>query len=444
MLSGSAPADAVLPADAITSDLQWLRVTLGDTFGWASRETLRVPGAAQTLPVFEVDTSAAPMQAFFLRTGLGAPVCANAPSALIVQGPENLAVQINANGANITLGSTVILRTLPLDEAKIDTSKPAGQEDEIGGLLEVTVIDGQAIIETEDGEPIIIEEGEQSLTCLTTSQNLGVDGESNDQVVTDACGGWTPPQDIPQEFREAFGLVDDYPLTYPIDIFTPTPSNTFRPVTRTFTPAPTSTPSLTPWPTEGPTSFPTVAGANVQLSISASLEEAIPLKRAAGSKRFQSSWFLNVGVTVTNAGPEPATNIVVGDIFPSEFEAGVEYDTGSYDYETDAWTIPSLAVGQSATLFYAGFLYLPCGQTLSHSMTVSTASYDPNPGGAGFSITAVCSPTETPTATPTDTPTLTETPTETSTPTNTPTDVPTDTPAPTDTPTPTETPTPIP
>lgn len=52
------------------------------------------------------------MQVFRFSTGVGVPSCESVPpSALVIQSPENAVVNITANGVDIVLGSTAILRT---------------------------------------------------------------------------------------------------------------------------------------------------------------------------------------------------------------------------------------------------------------------------------------------------------------------------------------------
>ncbi|MGL4648965.1 MAG: hypothetical protein ACRC1H_06140, partial [Caldilineaceae bacterium] len=108
----------LLLADAQSGDGRWIRVTAGDTYGWAERDALLPDPAQAALPVIQAGAAYTPMQAFYLRTGIGAPQCAVAPSALIVQGPQAFTVAINANGANISFGSTLVLQTLSSEQAK--------------------------------------------------------------------------------------------------------------------------------------------------------------------------------------------------------------------------------------------------------------------------------------------------------------------------------------
>ncbi len=55
------------------------------------------------------------MQAFYFRTSISGTQCTEAPNSLVVQGPQDVAVDITANGADIRLGSTIALYLLPVD-----------------------------------------------------------------------------------------------------------------------------------------------------------------------------------------------------------------------------------------------------------------------------------------------------------------------------------------
>jgi hypothetical protein len=104
---GSLSAGATLPADGVSPDEDWLRVLFESGAGWVNRQL--VAGDASSLPVISRD-SRTPMQAFTFRTGFGAPTCAESPpSLLLIQGPDKVAVDLTANGADIQIGSTIVL-----------------------------------------------------------------------------------------------------------------------------------------------------------------------------------------------------------------------------------------------------------------------------------------------------------------------------------------------
>jgi hypothetical protein len=63
-----------------------------------------------------------PMQAFYFTTGVGAPNCHGMPpSALVIQSPHGYTVSLNANGVNISMGSTIALTAVQGQEMRIAT-----------------------------------------------------------------------------------------------------------------------------------------------------------------------------------------------------------------------------------------------------------------------------------------------------------------------------------
>jgi hypothetical protein len=104
------PAGSELGADALSDDGSWARVVYGDVGGWARTDTLGSEDLS-TLPVVTAETRT-PMQAFLFRTGVQEPTCTEAPSSVVVQGPTNTQVNLNVNGADIIVGSTVQLTSV--------------------------------------------------------------------------------------------------------------------------------------------------------------------------------------------------------------------------------------------------------------------------------------------------------------------------------------------
>ena len=110
----SVPVGAVLVADGLNNDKTWVRVVFENRALWISRDLVQpeVSGTLNNLPVI-TGGQKTPMQAIHLRTGFGDAECQEAPSTLMVQGPESLRVNITVNGADIEIGSTIALRTTP-------------------------------------------------------------------------------------------------------------------------------------------------------------------------------------------------------------------------------------------------------------------------------------------------------------------------------------------
>lgn len=394
----SVDAGQTMLADAQSGDGAFVRVTLRDQFGWIALAALQTDAAIDALPAYTPGESFTPMQAFYLRTGIGGANCTVAPSALIVQGPENYNVQISANGANISLGSSVILETLPVDGAGSGGGY-SGQSG-VGGLLRITVIDGHVTITNADGTVTEIPEGYQSTICLTGPQNLGSDGQPNDQTVTYLCGGWTEPEQIPEEFRQQFSLVDDFPLNYGLDILTPVPTfvpTAPPPVLPAVTPVPpTAAPTETPWPiiptdTPLPPPTPTVGlefEAEAILTFTGGLG-FIPRFMGLGGPG--EMWTFDLTLSVHNAGQNTASNIVISNLWPDGVEGFGEPDMGMVDQETGAWVIDALAPGQTATYYGNAFVMLDCGGSISGILNISADTPEAFPAVFSYSANAVCS-----------------------------------------------------
>ncbi|MGJ3240268.1 MAG: thrombospondin type 3 repeat-containing protein [Anaerolineae bacterium] len=79
-----------------------------------------------------------PMQAFYLRTGIGASACEDVPeSGVLIQSPDGVEeVTFNINGVDVQIGSTVFLQTEDLNEAETD--------------LVLTTVEGSLAVQFED------------------------------------------------------------------------------------------------------------------------------------------------------------------------------------------------------------------------------------------------------------------------------------------------------
>jgi hypothetical protein len=197
-----------LSADGLSEDGQWLRVVKNNRPAWLNRALVVDSPEIASLPSL-TNALRTPMQAFYLRTGIGEPQCAEAPQdMLLVQGPENIQVELTVNGVNVTLGSTGAFHLVEID----------------GELfLELIVIDG---VFTLDG--VEVRAGQRSLMCLGNEDSRGLDGESNDLVVTCAPSAPEPVEN----FGEEWCLIEALPssiLNYSLDVLcpgeTPPPSN---------------------------------------------------------------------------------------------------------------------------------------------------------------------------------------------------------------------------
>ncbi len=86
-----------------------------------------IPGQAVTFILYgdvriQDAGGSSPMQAFYFTTGLGEPMCREAPpSALVIQSPEGRTVTLNINGAEVSLSSSVALTAVPGSQMTITT-----------------------------------------------------------------------------------------------------------------------------------------------------------------------------------------------------------------------------------------------------------------------------------------------------------------------------------
>ncbi len=120
-----------LIANGRNDSADWLRVTLPETddSGWIAASLLRPDGDTADLQIVEPDTPIyAPMQAFYLRSGVGDSRCVEAPgSGLLIQTPQGAGeIQFSINEVQIRMGSTVFFQA------------------EAGNQMSIYVLEGQA------------------------------------------------------------------------------------------------------------------------------------------------------------------------------------------------------------------------------------------------------------------------------------------------------------
>jgi hypothetical protein len=188
VIGGIRDGEPVL-ADGLSVDSQWLRVAYRERAAWISRSTIVEDEAIDSLPILNDDLKT-PMQSFYLRTGIGQASCEDSPdNVLLVQGPDDIVINITVNGVDIRLGSTGALRTVVIDD------KPQ---------LEVTVLEGTFEVENTE-----IHTAERSL------------------VHTDANGNHEVSPPVPVE-REEFGeewcdaeKIPEGVLNYNIEVLCP-------------------------------------------------------------------------------------------------------------------------------------------------------------------------------------------------------------------------------
>lgn len=145
-----------------------------------------------------------PMQVNFLRNGHTTPACEEAiPPMLLVQGPEDATVDITINGMVIRLnatdpdsqltpfGTTVALNVLPTEED-----------------MEISTLFGLATLAPGTPEERLVPPGFSSIACLALPEDLGLDGESNDQLVS--CPA-SEPDPLTADFLDILQLLEELP-----------------------------------------------------------------------------------------------------------------------------------------------------------------------------------------------------------------------------------------
>lgn len=379
-----------LAADAISADGAWIRVTDEATmiFGWVPTSQVTTDGDLTTLTVIG-PASQTVGQAFYFRTSIAGTECQEAPQTLIVQGPQDLTVDITANGADLRLGSTAALRTLPATALLTADFLDQYGEDvgEFFEVLEVTNFDGTVILDPDTEFEVELPVGYRAFRCLSRPDDLGVDGNDDDRTVYPECG-WLEPRSITRTESQEFSGYDGIEiLNYPLDIpegveddeATATATATRRLINLGFatnTPAPTFTPTYTPIvipPPNTPVPPTTDPGA-----IDLALDKTASTTVADGGDPVVYT------VTVYNSSSaNTATNILVGDSLP----AAVNYVSssatiGSYDVGLSEWTIPSLPPQTSAVLTINTIVDLEVPPT-TVTNTAAISSFDqPDPNTA--------------------------------------------------------------
>lgn len=280
-----------------------------------------------------------PMQAFYLRTGIGQPGCSQLPvDGVLLRSPGGgRKVQLAANGVELNVGSTVFLRApVDLDPETPGIQTPVDEEP----LLWVYTIEGSVEV-TSDGETVVVESGEK--TCVPLRENFETGELEPADTNTEPCD--------PVAFEESEPEIANLPLDELDEIDpeeTPTPTRTGAASNGGGIFFPTRTPTRTLIPT------------NTQQPISnnpppaASPDTATPSAPVCG---FAYAGFVSGGNPITNAAPgqeisitwqaTAATSVVLTD--PDGVNLSPFSDSGSYTYNfmtvytdplyTDDWTL---------------------------------------------------------------------------------------------------------
>lgn len=167
--AANASAVATIPAGAFLQALgisdEWLRVYSEAGLGWVSSEAVADDSALDDLPAI-TELMQPPMQAFQVSTAINDLLCSEAPSLLAIQSPENIKVDLMANGVHIRMGSLILVRVLP------------------GNILQIMTIEGDVVLDPGTPFETRLLPGFMTQRCMT-----------DDNIVSPDCG-WDAPVEM--------------------------------------------------------------------------------------------------------------------------------------------------------------------------------------------------------------------------------------------------------
>ena len=394
----SVEAGNALISDERSDDSLWVRVIVGDSaFGWILAASVTETDSVMALPA-ERNRPLAPMQAFHIQASGTGVTCTKSPALLILQSPHQTQVKITANGAEVSLGSTIVLWTT---------------ED---GRLVILTVDGLATV---DG--VKIPTGFRADAPIDSTTRDVIGGFSNLRLMSpDELDILKMLENLPESILN-YKIVVDAALVQAL-------------------PTPTPRPVVTPQPA---TAVPTTCN---------NFKATSPLD----GLNYGSNIFYWDGIPTATTYRVNVYNLDKGSVLVRSFETtGNQTNlTPSITNETVglgfkfAWEVQALVNGIAVcttTRVFVPRASRPNGtnptRTPSRTATSIYTSTPSNTPTLAVSLTPSNTPTSTLSSTPSDTPTSTLTFTPTKTPTATDTSTPTNTPTDTSTPTPSNTPT---
>lgn len=182
---GNLPVNAVVLIDGVNTTRSWLRVVTDGTISWVERDSLARLAAMDTLPVIGASTPA-PMQAFYLSTGIGTSDCSEADPVIAVQSPEHITVDLTVNGVDIRVGSLITFQNVGQNTVNLTVHRG-----EVSSVFGNTIQAGQSalgVIDPDAEGATIVEWGEP---VQASDYELAL-GESVQQAVNNVArnNGW--------------------------------------------------------------------------------------------------------------------------------------------------------------------------------------------------------------------------------------------------------------
>lgn len=142
----SVPSGTDVVANGQSPDGEWIRINVpdseNDSLGWISSQLITTTGDFGTLNVVQPgQPQFGPMQAFYLSTGIGAPVCNEMPdNGMLVQTPKGVGeINLLVNEVEISMGSTVFLSAPRADDSDNDERINVSS-------MKVKTIEGAAVV----------------------------------------------------------------------------------------------------------------------------------------------------------------------------------------------------------------------------------------------------------------------------------------------------------
>ncbi len=185
------PAQSSVNLDAISADGDWVRAVYQTQPGWISRSALDSSADPSALARWSADRFT-PMQSFYLRQPTASP-CAEAPSFLLAQGPDNAAVNLRVQDVPVRVDSTVLMRVLPSNDSAC-------------GQLELTTTYGLATLYPDTASPLYIPPGYTATAAIPCDPSGAADSA---KPLTSA--DWAAPEPAAELTLESLSLVEKVP-----------------------------------------------------------------------------------------------------------------------------------------------------------------------------------------------------------------------------------------
>lgn len=157
---------------------------------------------ADAVEVASVSGELTPMQRFYFNTGIGDVPCAEAPSLLFIQGPNNSSVDLQIFDQHVRIQSTIIVRM-----------------NATGDAIELIVLSGLAILQPGTPDEVIVPPGYVTTIALGPELvSLGIEGDADERSV---AGTWSTPRPLTAEELAALEVIEEIPgniINYEIEI----------------------------------------------------------------------------------------------------------------------------------------------------------------------------------------------------------------------------------